>query len=90
MFGTNDAFCGKSASLHVMQENGSPTIGCSEHAGWWTYHRQRDHHAIASSCGMPSTYWMFSTTEAPGFCFTDDDPAKPDRPSVKTDARTTT
>ncbi len=82
MFGTAAAFCGKPAALHVMQEDGAPTMGCSDHAGWWTYHQHRDHHALAANCGMPGTYWMFSTPEAPGFCFTDEQPEEPVPPAT--------
>jgi hypothetical protein len=69
MFGTAGHYCGARASIHVLQKDGSPTLGCTEHAGWWTYHSHEDNHPVRPDCGMPGTYWMHSTPEAVGFCF---------------------
>ncbi len=68
MFGSARASCGAPATIHVLLENGAPTMGCSEHAGWWNYHQHKDNHAIRPDCGMPGTYWFFSTPDAAGRC----------------------
>lgn len=68
LYGTTESHCGAPATVHVlMDEDGTPTMSCAEHASWWDTHTHRDRHPVMAVCGMPGTTWMYATLSADGY-----------------------
>lgn len=68
MFGNREDHCGQPATAHIWVGDDYFTMGCDDHLWWWKAHPFKDSHHIGACCGLPGTFWLFTTATEPGRC----------------------
>jgi hypothetical protein len=66
-YGVNPVLCGEPAVLHVLADEWC-VYACLRHVDWWVTHDHIDRHPIGGACGIPGTWWLYSTDAGPGRC----------------------
>lgn len=68
LFGNEHHHCDRPAVVHVLIDEDTATMDCTQHSLWWVRHPHLDAHPIGPVCGLPGVTWMPSRDGQPGRC----------------------